>query len=457
MMLVPAQQSFHAHAGKNHVHGTLAPIHTPSTDCTCKHPSRRKGTILEAKRPMTSCIRNPRSPHSTIHHSPCRRFFHHFNNHNQQPIQKHLPVRFLQQSSSVASMSWMDSWSRPNKHAATPPPLYLTAGDSVPYCHSCGRVIGQRRTNGATQVKYCSARCRNSKPGPIDQKIEATFAALLNGASPESLKAEPLPEEDQGKPKEVEKPIPDFGKGEKKHQKKTSKSKMAKGDHRIIVECSTVQDIVFPREKDPEKVYGRRKNRKARFVVEKPEDWRSVDMVDGPAPLPSTKQQQQQQQQPISEEDEDEEEDQDPISDSDSENNTGGIVLEPSVHDLQNHLAAHSDSPTPTTTYGYGSGKIRPPQSQNDVNGSVGGEKGWAERIHETDEMKLKRREGQRRADEREMVRKAARRGCAFGFLLPREGGEGSERRKCEAVMKGVVVESSFAKGEWGVRWRERE
>jgi hypothetical protein len=50
------------------------------------------------------------------------------------------------------------------------------------------------------------------------------------------------------------------------------------------------------------------------------------------------------------------------------------------------------------------------------------------------------------------MVRKAARRGCAFGFVVDGAG----ERRKCEAVMKGVVVEASFAKGEWGIRWREK-
>ena len=103
---------------------------------------------------------------------------------------------------------------------------------------------------------------------------------------------------------------------------------------------------------------------------------------------------------------------------------------------------------------------MRPPQGQNDVNGSVGGEKGWAERVHETDEAKARRREGQRRADEREMVRKAARRGCAFGFKAEGEGGvrggETGEKRKCEAVMKGAVVEASFAKGEWGVRWREK-
>merc|ERR1712093_536394 len=45
---------------------------------------------------------------------------------------------------SSIRMSWMDSWSRPKKHSATPPPLYLTVGSSVPYCHSCGRVISER-------------------------------------------------------------------------------------------------------------------------------------------------------------------------------------------------------------------------------------------------------------------------------------------------------------------------
>lgn len=328
----------------------------------------------------------------------------------------------------------MDSWSRPSKHAVTPPPLYLTVGDTVPYCHSCGRVIGERRkTQNATEVKYCSARCRNTKPGPVDRKIEATFAALLNGASPESLKesagAEPVKSGDGITNPEHGQEDVKGGKGEKKHKKKSSKT--IKGDHRIIIECGTVEEIVFQREKDPEKVYGRRKNRKARFVVEKPEDWKSVDMVDDPAPATATSRESLD---ASSEED---------VSDSDGEAE-GGIVLEPNQTEPQ-------DLPD-TVEYGYGSGKVRPPQSQNDVNGSVGGEKGWAERIEETDEMKLKRREGQRKADEREMVRKAARRGCAFGFTVPDE----AEKRKCEAVMKGVVVEASFAKGEWGVRWRER-
>ena len=55
---------------------------------------------------------------------------------------------------------------------------------------------------------------------------------------------------------------------------------------------------------------------------------------------------------------------------------------------------------------------------------------------------------GIRKAKEREMVRQAARRGVAFGFEI-----EGS-RRKVDCVREGRVVESSFAKGEWGVRWR---
>ncbi|KAL1799727.1 hypothetical protein ACET3X_000069 [Alternaria dauci] len=354
-------------------------------------------------------------------------------------------------------MSWMDSWSRPSKHAVTPPPLYLTVGDTVPYCHSCGRVISERRkTQNATEVKYCSTRCRNNKPGPIDRKIEATFAALLNGASPESLKenagADPVKKSaETDTAHEDEEKGGKGGKGKNGHKKKFSKNTI-KGDHRIIVECSTVEEIVFQREKDPEKVYGRRKNRKARFVVEKPEDWKSVDMVDQPASTTTatttattsaaaatTTTTQPQPQDYTS--------DEDTVSDSDHEA-SGGIILEPTTS------TDPDPAPTPdnTTEYGYGSGKVRPPQDQNDVNGSVGGEKGWAERIHETDEMKLKRREGQRKAEEREKVRQAARRGCAFGFTVPEE----AEKRKCEAVMKGVVVESSFAKGEWGVRWRER-
>jgi hypothetical protein len=392
---------------------------------------------------MTSCLRYPKSPAvkltTTLPHYNFTRLLGLLYNGKTSTSQ-------LIRHQSFSAMSWMDSWSRPNKHATTPPPLYLTVGDSVPYCHSCGRVIGERRKHGGSEVKYCSARCRNSKPGITDRKIESVFAALLNGATPESLKEQE--EEDQEVPQEKGSKDEKFGKHEKKHKKKGSK--IVKGDHRIIVECQTVQDIVFQREKDPEKVYGRRKNRKARFVVEKPEDWKSVDMVDKPAPTPGTSAAQ-----PGTSLTSEDDNNDDTVSDSDSEEQEGGIVLEnarPPNTSSGSATEPHGETLPDTVEYGYGSGKVRPPQEMNDVNGSVGGEKGWAERIEETEDMKLKRREGQRRADEREMVRKAARRGCAFGFTV--EGEE--EKRKCEAVMKGVVVESSFAKGEWGVRWRER-
>jgi hypothetical protein len=386
---------------------------------------------------MTSCLSH-RPPRLTSTNTPgliaCRttllphRILNHFNL---------TPKAQLRTQS--AKMSWMDSWSRPKKSAATPPPLYLTIGDSVPYCHSCGRVIGDRKKHGGSEVKYCSSRCRNSKPGPIDRKIEAAFAALLNGASPESLKDGSAAEE------EAEKANAESKDG-KKHKKKNSKT--VKGEQRIIIDCQTVEEAVFNREKDPEKVYGRRKNRKARFVVEKPEDWRSVDMVDNPGTAAGPSQQQQKAASLTSEDDHDD----DTLSETDSLEHEGGIVLEESKAPTSPSGKVSTEILPDTIEYGYGSGKIRPPQDQNDVNGSVGGEKGWAERTEETEDQKAKRREGQRRADEREMVRKAARRGCAFGFAV--EGEE--EKKKCEAVMKGSVVEASFAKGEWGVRWREK-
>ena len=129
--------------------------------------------------------------------------------------------------------------------------------------------------------------------------------------------------------------------------------------------------------------------------------------------------------------------------------------------------------------------RVRPPQSQSEVNGSIGGEKGWAEKIEETPEMLQKRLDGQKRADEREVVRCAARRLCAFGVVVDDpvvngeakikgakgkgkgkgkqqrrgndsdDGGEHEHRKNCEAIMSGSVVEASYAKGEWGIRWRE--
>ncbi|KAL8784731.1 MAG: hypothetical protein Q9195_008913 [Heterodermia aff. obscurata] len=77
---------------------------------------------------------------------------------------------------------------------------------------------------------------------------------------------------------------------------------------------------------------------------------------------------------------------------------------------------------------------------------------------------------GRQRAANREKVRQAARRGTIFGFpvhalehmdaSLPSQqpkdtNSDTPRRRKVEAVQGGRIVEASFAKGPWGVRWKD--
>lgn len=304
----------------------------------------------------------------------------------------------------------------------------------------------------------------------MDRKIEAVFTALLDGATPESLKENggKVPEGQGDQDGKKTAPADGFpGKGKKENKKSTKK--FVKGDPRIIVECVTVEEIVFQHEKDPDKVFGRRKNRAARGVIEKPEDWRSVDMVDDVNPPPPPKASSGKDSvHSESAEDDDLNSNDSRLSDAEEDEEGGGVSL-------KDNIPADADTPDTiplsSASYGFGGGKVRPPQSQSSINGSIGGEKGWAERIEETDDMKAKRREGQKRADEREMVRRAARRLVAFGPKVKGESGSLSSKekekgkgevgaedagRKCEAVMKGVVVEASFAKGEWGIRWREK-
>lgn len=85
-----------------------------------------------------------------------------------------------------------------------------------------------------------------------------------------------------------------------------------------------------------------------------------------------------------------------------------------------------------------------------------------------------KRLAGQKKADEREMVRRSARRAVVFGFPVqaeaaslttPAKSKKGSKamiapeelptRRYCEALMNGKLVDPSFAKGNWSIRWRD--
>ncbi|KAK2055929.1 hypothetical protein LY76DRAFT_519396 [Colletotrichum caudatum] len=300
-------------------------------------------------------------------------------------------------------MSWMDSWSRPSKSQATPAPFYLLFnGDATPYCRTCGRVISSRRSAAAAskaakaaeakpEAKYCSSRCRGQKPGRLDREIERAFVRFLQGE-----------EEVDG-----------------------ARTKKVKGDNRTLVPCDLVESRVFGDRQDPEKVYGRRKNRASRVIRgdgHPDSGGEAVDIRDGP-----------------------------PGDDGHGGDDPGEEVIDEM---LGLGRARSAEQPDPVVQAGLSvrSGtRVRPPQARSQVNGSVGGEKGRAERAEETDEMRGKRAEGQRRAHERELVRCAARRGVVFGFLVDGK----DERRKCEAVMQGKVVEPSYAKGDWAVRWRE--
>lgn len=295
-------------------------------------------------------------------------------------------------------MSWMDSWSRPTKSQAVPAPFYLTDLDT-PYCQTCGRVISSRRSQKKTEteVKYCSERCRRNKPKPKDREIEEKIVALLDG------------KEDSG------------------IEKTAAQSRVIKGDKRLVITCDEIEEAVFGSRHDPTKVFGRRKNRATRAIGGNKGEWTSVDMEDE--------------------------------SSDDAE-----------------QLQPVSDDGTPSAGT-----HVRPPQTESEVNFSVGGERGHQEKIEETPEALAKRLEGQKRAEEREMVRRAARRAVVFGFaadeVLPGEPAEdeggrkktkakskktassdskpAAARRKCEALMNGAVVEPSFAKGNWSIRWRE--
>jgi len=260
-------------------------------------------------------------------------------------------------------------------------------------------VLGARKADASkngTPAKYCSTRCKSRKPGAMDRRIEEVFVAMLQGTeipSPNDKK--------EGESQHIEDAAQHEESRHTRQDSKKSKKKV-KGDARILASCAEVEKVVFGDRFDPEKTAGRNRDRAKRGIPDQ-EDWTSVDMVEGRDSLDETE-----------------------VVDG----------------DLLARMSVRSGT------------RIRPAQDVSEVNGGVGGEKGWAERTEENEEMLKKRLQGQQKAHEREMVRCAARRGVAFGFLLKSEEG-GEERRKCESVMQGKVVESSFAKGDWAIRWRD--
>lgn len=328
-------------------------------------------------------------------------------------LSHHLPSTLFSASSTpkhtFTTMSWMDSWSRPSKHQSVPAPFYLLpGGETTPYCHSCGRVISSRRKTqpsgqddaGKTPVKYCSASCRGRKPGKVDREIEAVFLRFLQGEEkPSSL--------DEG------------GKRAQK-SKKGSGGKRTKGDQRLLISCDDVEKAFFgPTDEEGSTAgSGSEDNHEGEGQGEK--------VIATGTALGGTS-----------------------SEPRDMVHNSGTLIdpIEDAAPYIDGDFLARMSVRSGT--------RIRPPQSTSEVNGSVGGEKGRAERVDETDEMLEKRRQGQKRARQREMVRCAARRAVVFGLVAGDGQGEGKETRKCEAVMNGKVVEPSFAKGPWSIRWRE--
>lgn len=312
----------------------------------------------------------------------------------------------------TGKMSWMDSWSRPSKSQATPAPYYLLpGGEDTPYCHACGRVISSRRTGSSNaaaanskdrEVKYCSSRCRSHKPGKLDREIEGVFVGFLSGAIEKTHEGSEDGSTTRTRPHKSRKP----GGG-----------KRAKGDARVLVSCDEVERHIFSQEGAGSASGTEDSHTDGSYTEQElpqrrpPQSQQSTSLSD---PLPSST----------------------------------GTLEDPASdvtaidYDRLARLSIRSGT------------RIRPSQNVSEVNGSVGGEKGRAERLEETGAMLEKRWEGLRKARQREMVRCAARRGVVFGFEAG-EGEDASGRRKCEALMLGKVVEPSFAKGNWSVRWRE--
>ena len=205
-----------------------------------------------------------------------------------------------------------------------------------------------------------------------------------------------------------------------------------KGESRVLLPLSILEEVVFGSRSDPERSFGRRRNRAFRGVREDGQ-WRSVDMEDDSEGENGARPE------PIStwEEAEDFEGDDLEIE--------GGVKLERRTWDDEDEEA--------------GAGEV------------------------ETPELAAKRRAGQKKAEEREFIRCVVRRAVVFGIEVEGweevGGGAGSTRkgrkgkgriaeddeevterevkprRKCEAIMSSQIVEPSFAKGDWSVRWRD--
>jgi len=402
---------------------------------------------------------------------------------------------------------------------------------------------GTRRTTASkasaseTKVKYCSDRCKRNKPSnaptSLERRIEATFLALLNDQPPPPpppSSTVPATTEQSSTATEtsgVQLPSAD---GNETTPAVTSTSTPStvtlatptrpaqphkkppgtkKGDHRILVPCSRVETLIYGRIKDPNKVYGRRRNRAKRGFADVDADgrWRSVDMVSS--------------EESGSDDDSSEAGGGDGDGDGDGHGNGGvdwdseaqhtdgsasesvsarvsRLSLDAAQHGANRRVAERKAKRSEEYDDDEDAGGVSLTASSNQPNTTKSPN---SQGLLVSDDQQ-KRREGQKKAEERETVRCAARRACVFGLLVPASmqeqdsrgggvkgsskgkkgseraakrkgllgsedeglevvgegfGGKGSKevRWKCEAIMSGMVVEPSFAKGDWGIRFRE--
>lgn len=315
----------------------------------------------------------------------------------------------------------------------------------------------------------------------MDKRIEATFVALLNNKTP---------------------PPPPGRENEEPVASETPKQPKSKLELRPLVLCDQVEEHIFGTRSDPEKVYGRKKNRANRVIAPAPEKSLNEETNDE-ATTTETRNSigSLERLQISSDAAQAETYEEDHFTDEHEHTDGDDNMVHLADRPEQSQQPHYNQVPGQETLKDYSpmyitSGtRIRPSQTDSLVNGSVGGEKGWAEHVEETPEMLAKRLEGQKRVDEREMIRNVARRGCIFGFMVddadmsaskvkyeerePRkskgkdkkqgkhegdgvkknvedeDNGDRKNRRMCEAVMQGDVVEPSYAKGAWSIRWRE--
>jgi hypothetical protein len=280
------------------------------------------------------------------------------------------------------------------------------------------------------------------------------------------------------------------------------KPPLVKGDKRILIKVDEVESLIFGSRFDPEKTHGRKKNRAKRTLSQ--DGVAAADQDPGWGYVKTDANENKTNDADDTNASEDDSASEAGTDDQNymSDNSAGGVPL--FLPDRSKSAAPAKPINSPPTASSsakerqdyidfqaknFGAGKVRPSQLDTELNFSaMGGERGWAEKLEETDEMREKRLAGERRAREREQVRCAARRLVAFGWPVAveaeeeevigkskrknKKGKKGTDdeeeiveagkgrgprmiQKKCEAIMAGVAVEASYAKGPFWIRWRE--